>query len=74
MINLILRLENIFRIIHECILTTIYGNLGKFQFGFRDGLVTRERLFSVQVLIQRARDVYCDVFACFLDFEKQKDT
>jgi len=34
----------------------------------------RERpYFSIQVLIQRARDVNCDVSACFIDFEKAFD-
>lgn len=43
------------------------------QFGFRKGLGTREALFSIQVLIQRARDVNADVFMCFIDFEKAFD-
>lgn len=40
------------------------------QFGFVVGLWTSWALFSLQVLIQRARDVNSDVFACFIDFEK----
>ncbi|KAJ8938736.1 hypothetical protein NQ318_011907 [Aromia moschata] len=43
------------------------------QFGFRKGLGTREALFSIQALIQRARDVNADVFACFIDFEMTFD-
>jgi Reverse transcriptase (RNA-dependent DNA polymerase) len=34
----------------------------------------REALFSIQVLIQRCRDVNVDVYACFLDYEKAFDT
>jgi len=34
-------------------------NNGETQFGFREG--TREALFAVQVLVQRCRDVNCDV-------------
>lgn len=43
------------------------------QFGFRKGLGTQEALFSIQVLIQRARDVNADVFMYFIDFEKAFD-
>ena len=39
------------------------------QFGFRKGFGTREALFSIQVLIQRAQDVNADV----IDFEKAFD-
>jgi len=38
------------------------------------GLVdTREAIFSLQVLIQRARDVNRDVYACFIDYQKAFD-
>lgn len=43
------------------------------KFGFRNGLGTREALFSLNVLIQRARDINCTVFACFIDFKKDFD-
>ena len=60
-------------IIHDRIYPILEEHLDEFQFGFRNGLGTREALFSIQVLIQRARDVNSDVFACFLDFEKAFD-
>lgn len=48
--------EGIFRKIEE--------HLSETQFGFRNGIGTRE------VLVQRARDVDCDVYVWFIDFEK----
>ena len=55
-------------------------NLPKIRTGYKryasawHGLGTREALFILNVLIQRALDVNCDVFACFIDFEKAFDT
>jgi len=43
------------------------------QFGFRNSVGTREAIFSLQVLIQRARDVNHDVYACFIDYQKAFD-
>uniref|UniRef100_A0A8D8L8K4 Craniofacial development protein 2 n=1 Tax=Cacopsylla melanoneura TaxID=428564 RepID=A0A8D8L8K4_9HEMI len=43
------------------------------QFGFRNGLGTREALFSIQVLIQKFRDNDNDAYLCFIDFEKAFD-
>lgn len=74
LISLMSHILKIFlRIIHDRINAKIEQHMGVHQFGFRDGLGTREALFSVQVLIQRARDVDCDVYVCFLDFEKAFD-
>jgi len=47
--------------------------MSKVQFGFRSGIGTREALFSIQVLKQRARAVNWDFYACFIDFEKAFD-
>ena len=66
-------LKVLLNIIHSRIYTKLEEHLSEVQFGFRAGLGTREALFSLQVLIQRARDVNCDVFACFIDFEKAFD-
>jgi len=43
------------------------------QFGFRGGFGTRDALFTLQVLVQRCRDVNKDVFLCFIDYEKAFD-
>ena len=61
------------RIIHQRIYRRIEEHLTNTQFGFRNGLGTREALFSMQVLIQRCRDVNCEVHICFIDFEKAFD-
>lgn len=61
------------KVIHERIYRKLETRITNTQFGFRNGLGTREALFSVQVLIQRCRDTNCDVYACFVDFEKAFD-
>lgn len=66
-------LKTFLKVIHERIYPKLEEHIGETQFGFRKGLGTREALFSLNVLIQRARDVNCDVFACFIDFEKAFD-
>lgn len=61
------------KIIHARIYKKCEENNGETQFGFRNGLGTREALFAIQVLIQRCRDVNCDVYVCFLDYTKAFD-
>ena len=61
------------KIIHERIYRKLEERIGQSQFGFVSGLGTREALFSVQVLVQRCRDVNVDVHLCFIDFEKAFD-
>ena len=48
-------------------------DIGKTQFGFRQGLGTREALFTFNVLVQRCLDVSQDVYVCFLDYNKAFD-
>ena len=62
------------KIVHSRIYTKCEENIGRSQFGFKNGFGTREALFSIQVLIQRCRDVNVDVYACFVDYEKAFDT
>ncbi|XP_071574655.1 uncharacterized protein [Temnothorax nylanderi] len=47
--------------------------LDETQFGFRNGLGTREALFSLNVLTQRCRDMNINVFVCFTDYRKAFD-
>ena len=67
-------MSHILKAFLNIIQTRIYRRLDErisdTQFGFRKGFGTREALFSIQVLIQRARDVNADFFACFIDFKK----
>lgn len=43
------------------------------QFGLRNSVGTRKAIFSLQVLIQRARDVNHDGYAYFIDYQKAFD-
>lgn len=61
------------KIIHARIYKKCEENVGEMQFGFRDSMGTREALFTLQVLLQRCRDVSCDVYACFIDYAKAFD-
>lgn len=61
------------KIIHARIYKKCESNVTDTQFGFRNGLGTREALFAIQVLFQRCRDVNCDVYACFVDYTKAFD-
>lgn len=61
------------KIIHARIYRKCEENTGETQFGFCNSLGAREALFTMQVLIQRCRDMKCDVFACFIDYTKAFD-
>lgn len=61
------------KVIHARLYSKCEENMGKTQMGFRSGLGTREALFATQVMIQRCRDVNCDVYICFLDYAKAFD-
>jgi len=43
------------------------------QIGFKKSMGTRDVLFCLQVLFQRCRDMNCDIFACFIDYQKAFD-
>lgn len=61
------------KIIHRRIYNKCEGLMGKTQFGFKEGMGTREALFSLQMLVQRCQDTNQDVFLCFIDYEKAFD-
>lgn len=61
------------KIIHRRIYKKCEENFNNTQFGFRNGFGTREALFSINVLIQRCRDVNQDVHLCFIDYQKAFD-
>lgn len=61
------------KIVHGRLYPKLEQYISDTQFGFRNGVGTREALFSLNVLVQRSRDVGCDVFSCFIDFEKAFD-
>lgn len=61
------------KIIHRRIYKTCEEQISSTQFGFRNAFGTREALFSIQVLFQRCRDVNCEIYACFIDYQKAFD-
>lgn len=61
------------KIIHRRIYKLCEEQIAPNQFGFLNAVGTREALFSVQVLIQRSRDVNSNVFACLIDYKKAFD-
>ena len=57
-----------FRISRRCEI-----DIASSQFGFRQGLGTREALVATQVLVQNCYDQRNDVAMCFIDYEKAFD-
>jgi hypothetical protein len=62
------------RIIQSRMYRKCESRMSDTQFGFRNGLGTREALFATNVLIQRCRDMNTDIYACFIDYQKAFDT
>jgi len=48
-------------------------NQPKTQFGFRGGFGTRKAVFSLQVLIQRCKDMNREVYVSFINFSEAID-
>lgn len=46
------------------------AEINDIQFKFRGGLGTRDALLDLKVLVKRARNMNCDVFAGFVDYDK----
>ena len=61
------------KVIHNRIYRKLDSDISDSQFGFRNGVGTREALFAVNVLTQRCLDVNKDVYACLVDYEKAFD-
>uniref|UniRef100_A0A8D8SXR8 Craniofacial development protein 2 n=1 Tax=Cacopsylla melanoneura TaxID=428564 RepID=A0A8D8SXR8_9HEMI len=61
------------KIMHKRLYRICEEQVSPTQFGFMKGLGTRDALFSVQVLFQRCRDMNCNIFACFIDYQKAFD-
>ena len=66
-------LKIVLKIIHQRIYRKCEQNISDEQFGFRQGLGTREALFGLTVLLQKCRDQSQDVYLCFIDYEKAFD-
>ena len=66
-------LKAFLRIIHNRIFRKCEEQIDEAQFGFRNGLGTREAIFTLNVLTQRCRDMNHEVYACFIDYRKAFD-
>ncbi|CAG9836021.1 unnamed protein product [Diabrotica balteata] len=66
-------LKLLLRIILNRIKQKCEDTMGNKQFGFREGLGTREALFSMLTLLQRSWEVQKPIYVCFIDFEKAFD-
>ena len=66
-------LKILLKIIQQRIYRKCEEQLDEMQFGFREGLGTREALFALKVLLQKSREYNKDVFVCFIDFQKAFD-
>ena len=60
-------------IVHNRIKAKIDSHLSEEQNGFRKGKGTREGIFSLRILSERALQMQKDVYVCFVDFEKAFD-
>lgn len=61
------------KIIHRRIFRKCERVMSESQFGFRQGLGTREAIVATQVLIQNCYDQRKNVCLCFIDYEKAFD-
>lgn len=66
-------LKILLKVIHHRIYKTLEQDISETQFGFRDGLGTREALFALNVLAQRCMDMNQDLYICFIDYNKAFD-
>lgn len=61
------------KIIHRRICTQLEKEISESQYGFRQGMGTREVLCGINILTQRCIDINRNIFACFIDFTKAFD-
>lgn len=74
LISLMSHILKIFlKIIHQRIYKKCEVDISDSQFGFRQGLGTREAIVATQVLVQNCYDQRKDVCLCFIDYEKAFD-
>ena len=74
LISLMSHLLKLFlKIIHSRIFKKCEQDISQSQFGFREGMGTREALFGLNVLFQKCRDQQKTVYTCFIDYEKAFD-
>jgi hypothetical protein len=63
----------ILKIIQQRISNRVEAEISRLQSGFRAGTGTREGIFHLRILTERALQVNREVFACFIDYSKAFD-
>lgn len=66
-------LKIFFKVIHDRIHSKCKESFTKLQFEFRNGFVTREEIFGLNMLVQRCRHFCLHVFDCRIDFRNDFD-
>lgn len=66
-------LKTFLKIIHSRIYKKLEIDISENQFGFRNGMGTREALFAVNVIIQKCLDMNKEIYMGFIDYEKAFD-
>ena len=61
------------KIIQKEWLTRLMKKVSRLQRGFRPGTGTREGIFNLRTICERATDVQKDVYICFIDYTKAFD-
>jgi hypothetical protein len=61
------------KILHCRIYKLCEGITGDEQFGFRNGMGTREALFCMPILLQKSIEFRKNIYVCFIDLEKACD-
>ena len=52
----------------------IRENIEEEQYGFTKGMETRNAIFVLRTVLERALEIQKDVYLCFVDFQKAFDT
>ena len=63
----------ILKVIHSRIERKIDEQIAEEQYGFRSGRGTREAIFNLRIITERAMEVNQDIYLCFIDYEKAFD-
>ena len=61
------------KIIQQRMANKIDKEVSRLQSGFRPGTGTREGIFNLRTICERATDVQKDVYICFIDYTKAFD-
>ena len=63
----------VLKVIQQRITTKINEEVSQLQNGFRLGLGTRDGIFNLRMIIERALEIQQDVYICFIDYTKAFD-